>query len=161
MRDLSCFGSEYFDFVTQGVSINYVPDVRVVFREVARVLRPGGWYQNWYENPAVVPMSFDSPVNGWNGAEYCLTEPYRSGPIRMRADGVENMDEGELTGEFRHLLSDIFGGLIDAGLCIRHVAESDAHINHDLTAEPGSSGHMKSIVGLFFTIVALKSEQPG
>ena len=36
MRDLSAFGDESFDLVYQNISIVFVPDVRPVYREVAR-----------------------------------------------------------------------------------------------------------------------------
>ncbi len=42
MRDLSALYGREFDVVTHSYSINFVPDARPVFREVARVLRRGG-----------------------------------------------------------------------------------------------------------------------
>ena len=41
MRDLSCIGDESFSMVYQAPSMAYVPDVRQVYAEVARVLRAG------------------------------------------------------------------------------------------------------------------------
>jgi len=157
MRDLSLFEEDHFDLVIQGVSIGYVPDVRVVFKQVARVLRPGGWYRNTYMNPATVPACFSGTDNGWDGQRYRLSEPYRGGPILIRPDGSENMDEGEMTGEFRHLLSDIFTGLVEAGFLIREVHES-ANLNEE--DKPGSFGHMAATLGMFFRVDAMKAQTP-
>ncbi|MDQ2798248.1 MAG: class I SAM-dependent methyltransferase [Armatimonadota bacterium] len=157
MRDLSLFEKDHFHLVIQPVSIVYVPDVRVVYRQVARVLKPGGWYRNIYMNPATVPACFSGTANGWDGRGYRLSEPYRSGPILIRPDGSENMDEGEMTGEFRHLLSDIFTGLVEAGFLIREVYESAGRNEED---EPGSFGHMASTLGMFFRIDAMKAQMP-
>ena len=41
MRDLSCFADNLFDIIWHAHSINFVPDARQVFGEVARALRPG------------------------------------------------------------------------------------------------------------------------
>ena len=44
MRDLSRFADASFHIVWQPYSINFVPDVRPVFAEAARVVKPGGWF---------------------------------------------------------------------------------------------------------------------
>src|SRR5437879_3824494 len=44
MRDLSCFQEAAFDIVWHPYSINFIPDVQVVFRQVARILRRDGLY---------------------------------------------------------------------------------------------------------------------
>ena len=44
MRDLSCFGSESFDIIWHPYSLTFVPDSRVVFREVSRIIKDGGIY---------------------------------------------------------------------------------------------------------------------
>jgi SAM-dependent methyltransferase len=51
MRDLSAFADDSFDVVYQPYSINYVPDIRPVIREVARVIRPGSLYKLECHNP--------------------------------------------------------------------------------------------------------------
>ncbi|NJM42526.1 MAG: class I SAM-dependent methyltransferase [Anaerolineae bacterium] len=51
MRDLSRFNASEFDVVWQGYSINFVPNPRVVFEQVARVLRPNGNYLVQFSNP--------------------------------------------------------------------------------------------------------------
>ena len=41
MRDLSCFPDESFDLIVHPVSNVFVPDVKPVWREAYRVLKPG------------------------------------------------------------------------------------------------------------------------
>lgn len=45
MRDPSCLDDESFDLVFQATSMGYVPHVREVYSQVARVLRSGGLYR--------------------------------------------------------------------------------------------------------------------
>jgi SAM-dependent methyltransferase len=51
MRDLSCFASGSFDLVFNPCSTCFVEDIEPVWREVARVLRPGGTLLTGFVNP--------------------------------------------------------------------------------------------------------------
>src|SRR5262249_9362263 len=53
MRDLSLLDAHSFDIVWHPYSLNFVPDARAVFREVARIMRPGGLYHVQTANPFV------------------------------------------------------------------------------------------------------------
>ncbi len=160
MRDLSAFADESFDLVYQPISICFVPDVREVYAEVTRVLKPGGLYRVGHCNPTTYPACFDGSANGWDGVGYRIAEPYCGGPIRVREDGSESMQEGKMTGEFRHLLSDIFNRLIESGLTIRGVWEDRRHLHPSPAAEPGSEEHRHTVIAEYFHILARKSEQP-
>jgi SAM-dependent methyltransferase len=52
MRDLSTFADASFDLVVHPCSNCFVPDVRPVWREIARVLAPGGVLLAGFINPA-------------------------------------------------------------------------------------------------------------
>ncbi len=156
MRDLSAFSDDSFDRVCQPIAICFVPNVRVVYGEVARVLRPGGLYQVAHCNPATYPTCFDGPNNGWDGVGYRIAEPYVCGPIKKKEDGSESMTEGEPTSEFRHSLSDIYNGLIECGLTIVRVQEDARHFDHKLPAVPGSDEHWIAHVAEYFWIVSRK-----
>jgi hypothetical protein len=104
-------------------------------------------------NPSTVPVCFDGPANGWDGTGYRISEPYIGGPIRMRDDGTESMLDGEPTGEFRHLLSDIFNGLVNSGFEICGLWEDPAG---NIDAEPGSDEHMRAFIQEYFCILAKK-----
>jgi ubiquinone/menaquinone biosynthesis C-methylase UbiE len=153
MRDLSAFGAGAFDLVVQGVGLCFVPDVREVYREVFRVLRPKGLYSLVHCNPATMPVSFDGPENGWDGTGYRISCRYVGGPVLRNHHGIEGMENGKPTGEYRHLLTDIFNGLIEQGFTIRGVWES---LNGDIQSTPGSSAHMAALVPEYFSILALK-----
>lgn len=43
-RDLSAFKVGEFDGVVSVSTVDYLPDVHALFRDLARVLRPGGWF---------------------------------------------------------------------------------------------------------------------
>ena len=68
MRDLSVFQSGAFDIVSQPYSLNFVPDCRDVFAQVARVLRSGGLYAFWAANPFAAGLGTHSR----NGRAYEL-----------------------------------------------------------------------------------------
>src|SRR5262249_39665032 len=53
MRDLSRFADGSFDLVFHPVSNCFVPDVRPVWREAFRVLRPGGALLAGFSNPTL------------------------------------------------------------------------------------------------------------
>jgi len=142
MRDLSALPSESFDLVYQEISLVFVPDVREVYRGVARVLRRGGTYRVAHGNPAVYLVDERS----WDGRGYRIAGPYGEGRFDPQA-----ADEAI---EFRHLLSDIFNGLTEAGLMIRGVWEDPCHLHHDSLAAEGTYDHMTGWVALYFAITA-------
>jgi len=142
MRDLSALADEAYDLVFQEVSLGYVPDVRPVYREAARVLRPGSLYRVAHVDPVTECVQEDS----WNGHGYRIPVPFGSGPAP--SPGCDAMF-------FRHLLSDAFNGLIEAGLCIRGVYEDPRHLQ-PTTAEPGSYAHLLTWGQIYFSIVAQK-----
>ncbi len=53
MRDLGAFQADSFDLVVHPCSNCFVPEVRGIWREVCRVLRPGGILMAGYVNPVV------------------------------------------------------------------------------------------------------------
>lgn len=145
MRDLSRFPAASFDLVYQAISLCFVPDVGQVYREVARVLRPGGYYRAGHCNPATNLAEHSS----WDGQGYRISEPYVGGRLPDKADEPI---------EFRHLFSEIFNGLVEAGLAIQGVWEDPRHLVHDQEPEPGTFEHWLTFVQDYFCVVAQKSE---
>jgi SAM-dependent methyltransferase len=143
MRDLSCFADSCFDRVYQAISLAFVPDLREVYREVARVLEPGGLYAVGHVMPGTTHIEQDS----WNGKGYLSSEPYRPGLI-----------EDDEWKEYIHPISDMFGGLVEAGLEVRGVWEDPRHLFHDESAEPGSYEHLLTVIVSYFMIMARKTE---
>jgi SAM-dependent methyltransferase len=139
MRDLSSFHEASFDLVYQGNSMAYVPDVRRVYSEVARVLRAGGLYRVDFQQPAVFSVV-------WNEEAYCITRPY--------AEKTHRREDGAI--EFRHYLSDIFNGLLDTGFSIEGVHEEPHFRRPDPQAQPGRWTHQQAYVSGGFALVARK-----
>ncbi len=138
MRDLSALDDESFDIV-YGTGVCYVPDAREVYRQVARVLMPGGLYRSDWGQPTIHFVA-------WDGSGYRMTKPY-----------VERTDRREDGGiEFRHYIDDIFNGLLEAGLSIRQVEDLSRHVKPDAGASPGTWDHERTYVGGQFVVVAQK-----
>jgi 2-polyprenyl-3-methyl-5-hydroxy-6-metoxy-1,4-benzoquinol methylase len=72
MRDLSQIGEGCFNLVFQAPSMAYIPDVRPVYAEVFRVLKPKGIYRVCFTNPATEFVDW----NSWDGEGYRMTKPY-------------------------------------------------------------------------------------
>ncbi len=97
MRDLSRFPADSFDIVYHPHSINFVPDVGEVFREVARVLRPGCQYRVDVHNPftqLVAEDRFDAEFG------YGLRHMYRDQEVDLKAvfgtdQWVVDLENGE------------------------------------------------------------------
>jgi SAM-dependent methyltransferase len=147
MRDLSCLGDKSFDLVYQAPSMAYIPDVRQVYAEVARIMRSDGVYRVCFTNPAAEFVDW----NSWDGQGYRITMPYR--------ERVERPDEegGNDSIQFRHYMADIFNGLLDVGLSVRQVEDDPQYFRKEnAEAPPGTWAHSLTYVGAF-AIVARKS----
>ncbi len=149
MRDLSCFGAGSFDVVWHAHSLNFVPEARRVFEEVARVLRPGGVYRLSCWDPhahAVTELS-------WNGTGYVLGHPYGEGHIDWidetwdvpDAEGVNQRVVGPK--EFRHSLETLLGYPPQLGFRLLRLQEESDGLPEDGSApEPGSWGHFGTVL---------------
>ena len=106
MRDLSALESDRFDFVYQGHSTSWIPDVHEVYSGVARVLKTGGLYRVDFNNPANHFME-------WQREAYIVARPYWDTSTRREEGGGST---------FRHYFSDIFNGLRSVSSSMRHLA---------------------------------------
>jgi SAM-dependent methyltransferase len=158
MRDLSAFPGGAFSLVYQPVSACFVPELRTLYHEVYRVVRPGGRYKVAHCNPATYATSFVGGDCGWDGFGYRIAEPFGGGPIRRDASGRENLREGTPTGEHVHLLADIFGELVAAGFRVEQVMEDPRHLRGAGDSVPGSEEHYVRTVAQYFAIVARRPE---
>jgi len=140
MQDLSCLADASFDIVI-AVSLCYVPDVRRVYAELARVLRPKGLLTIGFGQPAVQCIEGDS-------TGYRISRPYH--------EVVDRREDGAI--EFRHYMDDIFNGLIDAGLCLQRVVDGGRDSRPDPNAPVGSWAHQRNYVCGYFIVAARKPE---
>lgn len=154
MRDLRRFAERSFGVVWQAHSINFVPDARPVFRQVARVIRPGGLYRVECNNPFVAGLD----ERDWDGRAYPLSRPYLDGAEIEYADPYwevwsEDGNCRRVRGpkEFRHTLSTLVNGMVEQGFAILGLWEETSA---DPDAPPGTWEHLKSVAPPWFTIWA-------
>jgi ubiquinone/menaquinone biosynthesis C-methylase UbiE len=125
MRDLGVFNAETFDIVSQPYSLNFVPDCREVFAQVARVLRPGGLYSFWAANPFASGLGTKS----WNGTAYEIKSLYEQGQQVQYQDEAwvfpsnSSMPRPPGPQEYRQLLSTLINGLVEQNFHLLHINE--------------------------------------
>lgn len=154
MEDLSMFGEATFDLVIQPVSSCYVPDILVVYREVARVTAAGGLYISQHKQPASLQAEARATGDG-----YLVTELYyRADPLPTALPGSLHREAGTL--EFLHRWADLVGGLCRAGFVVEDLVEPG---HGDRLAERGSFKHRSAFLPPFVTLKARRggSERAG
>ncbi len=117
MADLSRFPDAGFDLVVNPCSVCFVPDVRPVWREAARVLKPGGRLMTGILNPLYFLFDHDKP-----GAEALVARR----ALPFFGDGPAYREAADAAGEayeFSHTLSDLLGGALDAGFVLTAMYE--------------------------------------
>jgi SAM-dependent methyltransferase len=165
MRDLSRFEADAFDVVWQGYSINFVPNPRQVFAQVARVLRGGGNYMLQFSNPHRDGLKDEN----WRGPEggYALVHPYRDGEFQFedkdwevwRADGSCVRVPGPR--EFNHTLSTMVNGLAEQGFAVLRLQE---WVRREPNPEAGSWAHCTQVLPPFlavWTVLGRRDEESG
>jgi SAM-dependent methyltransferase len=118
--NLSMFPDESFDLVFNPCSTVFMPDVRAVWRECGRVLRPGGILMTGSMNP--VHYIFDLYKADEGVLEVAHSIPYSDLTSISREELEEHMEKG-LPVEFGHSLTDLIGGQCAAGLAITDMYE--------------------------------------
>jgi SAM-dependent methyltransferase len=153
MRNLSRFTPDSFDIVWQAHSINFVPNVREVYQQVARVLKTGGVYRLHCTNPFTHTIIDDK----WNGEGYLLKDAYVDGEIEYPdphwdVTGYDGENQ-KIAGprQFRHTLSTLVNGLIENGFTINGLWEDTSY---QTDPEPGSWDHFKSIAAPWITFLS-------
>lgn len=155
MRHLGIFPAHHFDLVYHAYSINFVPDVRPVIAEIARVLRPHGQYRVEWANPFT--QTIDSEQD-WTGAGYLLRYAYVDGReltelyptwTHAREDGTVEVLEGPR--EFVHALSTMINTLAAHALVITHCREETGNAPD---AAPGTWPHYMQVAPPYITLWA-------
>jgi len=118
--NLSMFADASFDMVFNPCSTVFMPDVRTVWKECARVLRPGGVLMTGSMNP--VHYIFDLYKADEGILEVAHSIPYSDLTSIPKEDLEEHMEKG-LPVEFGHSLTDLLGGQCDAGFVITDIYE--------------------------------------
>ena len=154
MRDLSGFADGTFDIVWHAHSLNFVPDAKAVFREVARVLRVDGFYRLHCINPFTHAID----DGGWDGNAYPLRDAYIDGAEIVNDDPFWDFEDDRgvrqrirAPREFRHTLSTVLNGLIEQGFVVLGAWEETSS---QRDPEPGSWEHYKLVAAPWLTFWA-------
>lgn len=115
MADLSVFADGRFDLIVHPVSNVFAPDVRPVWREAYRVLRPGGSLLAGFMNPVV--YLFDSFTLERGEFRVAHRIPY-SDPESLTNEERARLAEEDAPLEFGHTLEDQIGGQLAAGFVL-------------------------------------------
>jgi SAM-dependent methyltransferase len=118
--NLSMFPDESFDLVFNPCSTVFMPDVRAVWRECGRVLRPGGILMTGSMNP--VHYIFDLYKADEGILEIAHSIPY-SDLTSISQEELEEHTQKGLPVEFGHSLTDLVGGQCAAGFVITDMYE--------------------------------------
>jgi len=122
MDRLDMLADASFDIVVHPVSTCYVPDVMPVFREVARVLRPGGVYVSQHKSPTSLQASHQRDVAACYRIEHAY---YRRdaipGPSQESPASKRLRERGAV--EYLHRLEELIGGICRNSMVIEDFIE--------------------------------------
>ncbi len=145
MRDLSVFATDTFDIVWQPYSVNFVPAITDVYREVARVLKPGGIYYMQFGNPFTHAVDDEA----WDGNAYPLNRLYIDGEDTTQY--FPHWDVGQEDGstvkiesphEFRHTLSTVLNTLAQNEFIFLYLNE---YMVKEDDPKPGTWAHFTQV----------------
>ena len=115
MADLSVFPDCRFDLIIHPVSNVFAPDVKPVWREAFRVLKPGGILLSGFMNP--VHHLFDFLALERGELQVAHRIPY-SDQESLNDEDRARLAEQDAPLEFGHTLADQIGGQIAAGFVL-------------------------------------------
>jgi SAM-dependent methyltransferase len=115
MRDLSAFDDESFDVVFHPCANLFIPDIRPVWRESFRVLRPGGRLLSGVVNPLQYIFDWERSERGELIVRHAV--PYSDLTSLEGAERQRWIDSGQPL-EFGHTLEDQIAGQLEAGFVL-------------------------------------------
>lgn len=121
MANLSMFPGDSFDLIVHPVSNVFVPDVRPVWREAYRVLRPGSALLAGFCNPAIYLFDWDlADRTGILQVKHAL--PYSDLTSLNPEERQRHIASGAAL-EFSHTLEDQIGGQLEVGFVLTALFE--------------------------------------
>jgi SAM-dependent methyltransferase len=150
MDDLSMLQDREFDVVIHPVSTCYLRKLLPVYREIARVTRPGGVYISQHKQPTSLQASVEpTPHGGYT----LMHRYYRAGPIPANHPGSPVGRRLRESGaiEFLHRWEQIIGGMCRAGFVVEDLIEP---MHARKGAETGSFADRASYIAPYVRIKA-------
>lgn len=152
MDDLSMLADRSFDIVIHPVSTCYVPDVRPVYQEVARIIVPGGIYVSQHKQPT----SLQSDIEPHQGNYRVRHGYYEKNPLPVEPKPNLIREDGTL--EYVHRWEELIGTMCVAGFSIEALSEP---MHAKRGAEAGSFGHRSAKIPPYVRIKARRTGQLG
>lgn len=152
MDDLSSLADDSFDIVIHPVSTCYVPDIKRVYQEVARVIVSDGIYVSQHKQPTSLQADIE-PVQGAYRIQHGY---YDAAPIP--ATEKPNLIREEGTLEYVHRWEELIGAMCMAGFSIEALTEP-FHARKDVAA--GTFGHRSSFIAPYVRIKAVRRSKSG
>lgn len=147
---------ETFDLVYQPISAHYVSDVRKLYRNIYKVVRPGGYY--WVEHWSPFQMQL-AAFDAWDGQAYRLAEPQGCGrPLPWVVGHAHSPNTPRICWQYIHSLNNLIGGLCDSGFRLLNFAERQ---QSDLGAPPGSEAHFAAYLPPFLAMFSQRERAQG
>lgn len=115
MADLSALADASFDLVFHPSSNGFVPEIRPVWREAFRVLKPGGVLLAGFVQPVLYVFDEAAEARGELVPRHAI--PYSDLTSLTRDEVDAKLSSGEPLS-FGHSLEDQIGGQIDAGFAL-------------------------------------------
>jgi len=119
MKDLSVFPDGSFDLIFNPCSVVFVDDVKPVWQECFRVLKPNGILMTGLINPIIFQLDPDN-----HPFQLLYTQPY-SDLGSLPKEKLDELIKKQEALEFGHSLTDQIGGQLKAGFLITDFYEDD------------------------------------
>ena len=148
MDELTMFDEGEFEIVAHPVSTCYLPDLTVVYRQIARITRAGGLYVSQHKQPASLQAETHPTSDGAPTGYYVRQPYYRSGPL-PEVQGSLHREAGTL--EFLHRWEQLLGLMCRAGFVIEDLAEP---LHADRQAALGTFAHRSTYFAPYVRVKA-------
>lgn len=122
MDRLDMLPDRSFEIVVHPVSTCYLPNVAPVFREVARVLCPGGIYISQHKSPTSLQTSHRCNAEGRYAIEHAYYRDAAIPPVAQPSSASGRLRERGAV-EYLHRLEQLIGGICRAGMVIEDFIE--------------------------------------
>lgn len=142
MADMPQVDADRFDLVINPCSVIFCPDVRPIWKEVYRVLKPGGRFITGFINPTY--YLFDAAKMDRGKLKVRHKIPYSD--LQLDDEERERLIGPDRPLEFGHSLTDLIGGQLQCGLQLTGFYED----------RWGDPDRLSSLIDIFIATLAVK-----